>query len=170
VEISALPNLLEPLTVVSGDPTTPVPPLQDGWVGQGRRRQMGEPYGDANPGSPHLLPSWPCNSACIRLHLNGLAAATGTQIFACLIMSSSLTCPCEALLDAASGLCLTPCISSTVSTELLALTSLVQDWGFGSSACAVWRELSSCFSSDHSLFVFLERERGSPSQVWAVAC
>lgn len=135
--------------------------------------------------APYILPTlqcplWPrCSSnapVCSRIlwlqHIQSvLSYTTATQIIVLPhLMSYPLTYWYEAVLEATSGHCLTPCISSTVSTGLPASALLAQHWGFGSSDCTVWKEFSSSFSPDLFLLVFLVKERASPLHVGAVSC
>lgn len=75
----------------------------------------------------------------LPLHLIGstLSHTTSTEIIVVSHHELSLAYLYEVHVDVTSGLCLTCCISSTVSTGFLALALLAQGWGFGSSACTV---------------------------------
>lgn len=161
--------------VLSVHPATTVPVLRDekDKAGERRRKGMGGWYRHENVSSPHPLSCWPCNvlcdlaaaamPLCARAQpgcsADGASSAllsygTGTQIIVLFhLMSCPLTYWCEAVLEATSGCCLTPSISSTVSTDLPASALLAQHWGFGSSDCTVFlflftRSFSTCISSE----------------------
>lgn len=176
VKFSVFLSLPEHLRALSGHLVTTVPVLHNKKekVEEGRRKGMGGWYRHENLGCPHHSPADPKMSfltwlqwQCPSVPMQTLAAAyrecPQPQYWHTNHCASSSPYELSSDLEATSGHCLTPCISSTVSTGLPASALLAQDWGFGSSDSTVWKLFS--FSPDHFLFYFWWR-RGDPHCTW----